>query len=490
MEYNNPLCYLFQTPMGKYVYDTNRNAIINICDVTYEFLKKIQQEKICNTDQVPYEVGVLQQEGFLSNNRVKKIEHSLTGYLEDILDNKLQTLTLQVTQQCNLRCEYCPYSGTYTNRRHSNKTMSWEMAQKGIDFLINHSQNSKILNLSFYGGEPLLEYKLIRKCIEYIKRKAEGKKTTYNITTNATLLNDEHIAFFSANNVSLTVSLDGPKEIHDKHRKFAGSGEGTFDVIVKKMKDFKEKFPEYYSNINFNCVLDPQNDITCVNEFLAKDDLLKDSFVNANFISADNLDEKKRKELLAQTYSYKLEYELFKMFLSKLGRYDKGNVSKIAEASFETIKNSLFSMRNMANKLPEVFHHGGVCVPGTRKLFMDIQGNLFPCEKCSETSPVMKIGTVDDGFDINSAEKLLNIGKISADRCKNCWAIRLCNLCAVAVDDGTQLSSNKKKEACNEFMNAQKEWFLYYCMLKEFGYDFDDIKIVSISKKEYGIDGV
>lgn len=77
-------------------------------------------------------------------------------------------------------------------------------------------------------------------------------------------------------------------------------------------------------------------------------------------------------------------------------------------------------MRNLANRLPEVFHHGGVCVPGTRKLFMDIQGNLFPCEKCSETSPVMKIGNVEEGFYIKHVEQLLNIGKLSEERCKNC----------------------------------------------------------------------
>lgn len=440
-------------------------------------------EDITQLDDIPAEVQIMLQEGFLSNNRVETIEHSLTNYLSDILDNKLQTLTLQVTQQCNLRCEYCVYSGSYTTRRHSDKVMDFLTAKKGIDFLISHSQNSKLLNLGFYGGEPLLEFDLIKKCIKYIQEKAEGKKLTYNITSNATLLNENHIAFFAENGVALTISLDGPKDIHNKNRKFAVSGKGTFDVIIEKMKMVKEKFPEYYSKINFNCVLDPRSDISCVNEFWAKDELLKDAFVNANFISTENMPDGKRKELLVQTYSYKFEYEMFKMFLSKLGRYKKEKVSKIAEASFESIKNSLFTMRNMAAQLPKEFHHGGVCIPGTRKLFMDIQGNLFPCEKCSETSPIMKLGTVDEGFYIDKVEQLLNIGKLSEDRCKNCWAIRLCNICAVSVDDGEGLSHKKKQRACNNFTQAQLEWFLYYCMLKEFGYDYDNIQIVSFMNK-------
>ncbi|MBD5543345.1 MAG: radical SAM protein [Lachnospiraceae bacterium] len=239
-------------------------------------------EDITKLDDIPAKVQIMLQEGFLSNNRVEMIGYSLTNYLSDILDNKIQTLTLQVTQQCNLRCEYCIYFGSYTTRRHSNKVMDFLTAKKGIDFLISHSQNSKLLNLGFYGGELSLEFDLIKEFIKYIQEKAEGKKITYNITSNATLLNKDHIAFFAENDVALTISLDGPKDIHNKNRKFAVSWKGTFDVIVEKMKIVKEKFPEYYSRINFNCMLDPRSDISCVNEFWAKDELLKDSFVNAN----------------------------------------------------------------------------------------------------------------------------------------------------------------------------------------------------------------
>lgn len=285
------------------------------------------------------------------------------------------------------------------------------------------------------------------------------KKLTYNITSNATILNEKHVAYFDENDVALTISLDGPKDIHNRNRKFAVSGKGTFDVIVEKIKMIKEKFPKYYNKINFNCVLDPRSDISCVDEFWAKDELLKDAFVNANFISTENMSEDKKKELLVQTYSYKFEYAMFKMFLSKLGRYSKEKVSKIAEASFESIKTSLFTMRNMAEQFPKEFHHGGVCVPGTRKLFMDTQGNLFPCEKCSETSAIMKLGTIEEGFYIDKVKQLLNIGKLSEVRCKNCWAIRLCNICAVSVDDGEGLSQKKKHRACTSFLQAQLEWF-------------------------------
>lgn len=88
----------------------------------------------------------------------------MTELLDDILDVNIESINLQVTQNCNLRCEYCPYTGNfYNNRRHTNKSMSFELVKRGIDFLYNHSMNCEVVNVAFYGGEPLLEFELIKK---------------------------------------------------------------------------------------------------------------------------------------------------------------------------------------------------------------------------------------------------------------------------------------------------------------------------------------
>ena len=84
-----------------------------------------------------------------------------------------------MTQQCNLRCEYCAYSGIYDNRTHSNKRMSFETAKKSIDFFLDHSRDSESIAFGFYGGEPLLEASLIEKCIDYINKNVEGKEVNY-----------------------------------------------------------------------------------------------------------------------------------------------------------------------------------------------------------------------------------------------------------------------------------------------------------------------
>ena len=150
---------------------------------------------------------------------------------------------LQVTQNCNLRCEYCVYSGSYINRVHTNKRMSFETAVKTIDFLAAHSLNCNEVSIGFYGGEPLLEIELIKKAVSYAKEVFGEKKVNFNMTTNATLLNMDIADFLVQNDFNITISLDGPRNIHNKNRIFANSNKGTFDLIMENIALIREKYP-------------------------------------------------------------------------------------------------------------------------------------------------------------------------------------------------------------------------------------------------------
>lgn len=168
-------------------------------------------------------------------NVVEKIEHPGTEIIEHYIKTRIQQLTLQVTQQCNLRCDYCAYSGIYDrNRIHSKLRMSFETAKKAIDFFLERSVERLDIFVSFYGGEPLLEFELIKQCVEYINNQAEGKRINYIMITNGTLLSDKVVDYLVENNFALSVSLDGSKE-HDVNRKFV-NGEGSFDTIINNIK--------------------------------------------------------------------------------------------------------------------------------------------------------------------------------------------------------------------------------------------------------------
>ena len=155
--------HLFKTYKNKYLYDVNTNALMLVSDECFEQIVKYNDTGIVNDA-----VKKLQGQGYLRKRNNFIMENPETDGLKYSLENDLGTMALQVTQNCNLRCKYCVYSGNYENREHSSLRMSRETAYKAIDYLVEHSANSENLHLGFYGGEPLLEFELIKDCVEYI----------------------------------------------------------------------------------------------------------------------------------------------------------------------------------------------------------------------------------------------------------------------------------------------------------------------------------
>ena len=139
-------------------------------------------------------IGAIHSEcGYLSSANVKQIEHPLSNLSEHLLARGLEKMTLQVTQNCNLRCKYCIYSevSNLSQRSHNENAMSFETAKNAIDFFGVHSRDKKQVAIGFYGGEPLLEFQLIKDAVSYAKKIFEGKDLSFHITTNATLMTDE-----------------------------------------------------------------------------------------------------------------------------------------------------------------------------------------------------------------------------------------------------------------------------------------------------------
>ena len=465
--------HLFKTPGGYYLYDVNTNSILNVKKSVYDSLKESNANTnvIMRMDNDICEIKGMKERGFLSEKRIKVVSHSATETLKYHLNNKLKLLILQVTQQCNLRCGYCVYSGNYFNRGHSNKRMDFDTAKKGIDFLIHNSRDTDSIGIGFYGGEPLLEFDLMKKCINYALSAAEGKDVTFNFTTNGTLLSKEIIEFLSLYNINIIISLDGPVEIHDKNRKFASNGCGTFNTINQNLQMIKKDYPEFLNKILFNIVLDKESDFSCINQFFTDYETIKDSMLMVSELAAHYA---KSTNKSSEEYNVKIGYEKFKLLLSKVNRLDKELVSKLIESHYDVVKKISLGERNINQELPDKAHHSGPCIPGAQRLFIDVDGKFYPCEKVSELSKNMCIGHIDRGFDIERVEKLLNIGQITSEECKNCWALRFCTICATVIDDTNQLSADTKRSLCKRVREVQEEYFKDYCTLIEFGHSFDD----------------
>lgn len=174
---HKPFIHCFKTAKEYYVYDVNTDKIIQVSFETYNFLENnIWDEK------AEREIEKLINEGYLKRTRVEEVKHFATDFLESYLENRMNQLVLQVTQKCNLRCSYCVYSGDYKNRNHSQKEMSWETAKEAVDYLYGHSMSSEDIYISFYGGEPLLMFRLIKEVVEYVKREYCQRTVHFNLT--------------------------------------------------------------------------------------------------------------------------------------------------------------------------------------------------------------------------------------------------------------------------------------------------------------------
>ena len=154
----------------------------------------------------------------------------------------LTTAVLNVTNQCNLSCGYCyEYSEDKivdTTNGAQPKFMSEKTARESIDLLFRESGDNQVVHVSFFGGETLMNYPVLRKVVPYALEQAEehGKRVEFNLTTNATLLTTEMIGFLADHDISVTVSIDGPREMQNRFRVFR-DGSGSYDVLLPRVKE-------------------------------------------------------------------------------------------------------------------------------------------------------------------------------------------------------------------------------------------------------------
>ena len=212
-----------------YAYDTGSGALHECDEATARVLSgepaEISDEELKSTLA---DIEGLREAGLLYAEEPKTAP---------VKSNEVKALCLHICHDCNLRCRYCfADEGAYHNVR---EMMSLETAKAAIDFLIRESGGRKVLEVDFFGGEPLMNLGVIKETVAYAKAEAakRGKRFLFTTTTNGLLLDDDAIAFLNAEMENVVLSLDGRKEVHDAVRKTV-SGKGSFDAVIEKIKKF------------------------------------------------------------------------------------------------------------------------------------------------------------------------------------------------------------------------------------------------------------
>lgn len=479
-----PIILRFEIPPNRFfIYDALTNMFFEVDNVIYDIL---EHYKILSDDEIIKKLGekyspqeleksfkiITEQEekqGLFSEKRLSGMSyyHSEEHSFYDGYKDKCNQLILEITQRCNFRCKYCVYSGLYAYQRmHDTAEMTWETAKAAVDWFIEASKYQDDRAITFYGGEPLLKFDLIKKVIEYVKQK--GWKASYSFTTNASLLSNlETVDYLAKNNVGLLISLDGPPEVHDKYRVFA-DGEPSHAFIMKNLRKIHELYPEYYStSVNCTATIAYNSDFPKVYDFFKKDHGFPLRLQGASQVDAADTDFYKvyGENKADEENTYSLLFNKYCNMLTKKTPEDpeiKDDSSKILNALFDS--NFIYIHRRCMKKHNKM-HMNGCCVPGQRRVFVEVNGNMHPCEKVGNKYP---LGNVNEGgFDMNNVKSFLETYvNLSVDDCRECPAQNLCQLCFRAAMKSGIMTHDRKKESCELYLKSFKQNLYNYILIK------------------------
>lgn len=425
-------CFSFDNDY--YLYDVTSGSLHKCDALTVQVINKMQglpydfggvEESVIS--EIESEINELKAEGLLMKEDVNvappKSEH-------------VKALCLHICHDCNLRCKYC-FAGTGDYKGH-REFMSEEVALKAVDFLIENSGNRKILEMDFFGGEPLLNFDVVKRTVEYANEKASalGKKFLFTMTTNGVLLRGEIADWLNENMENVVLSLDGRQEIHDDVRKTV-NGKGSFEVIIQNFKDFVAKRGDksYY---------------------------IRGTFTNKNLDFA--------KDVLFMADSGFKEISLEPVVL------EKGHELAITEEMLPEIKEEYkrlareYIKRRKEGKGFHFFHftidlEGGPCLAkrvnacgaGNEYFSVTPVGDIYPCHQFAD-KPEFYMGNVFEGkINEEIRAKFKNSSLFTREGCEDCFARYHCSGGCAANNYVFNGDINKPYKQTCEMLKARTE---------------------------------
>jgi len=317
----------------------------------------------------------------------------------------VKSLCLLVAHDCNLRCKYC-FAGT-GDFGHDRGLMSNEVGEAAVEYIISHSGKRKNCEIDFFGGEPLMNMPVVKHVVSYVRKREQetGKVFKLTLTTNGILLNDETIAYLNDNKISLVLSLDGRKEVHDRMRPNIG-GKGSYDQALKNFQKTvrSRNGQDYYLRGTFTAynpdftadVLDMADqgfDILSVEPVVAKDE-------DYAFTDKD----------LPQLFA---EYD--KLTQVYLNRRREGN-------------GFFFFHFNMdLSNGPCVAKRLSGCGAGHEYYAVASNGDMYPCHQFVGREKYL-LGTIFEGVQKKDMPAYFrNSHVLNKEKCRDCWARFFCS---------------------------------------------------------------
>lgn len=324
---------------------------------------------------------------------------------------------IALTEQCNLRCSYCCYSGEYAgNHRHSSLSLCEGDVDQIYSFIQRMTAN-KPIRICFYGGEPLTQYAMVQYAVERGKL-LWGDRVTYSVSTNGTLLTEDRITWLVENGVEIAISIDGTESFHDRHR-VDTNGCGSFRKVYHALSYLHAHVFEQEPKIVLLMTLPSVSDIETIAKEWQEDDLLRD--YPPTYISG--LTPNFSKGVAEEEWE-----ELRSVYLHLIDVYQQHPNWVVLQTFFD-------EMIEIWKNRP-IFKVDGetpmsTCMPVNTKLYIDSRMQIAVCEKINDQ---FRIGTIEHGIDWQKANNFSKTYYRKREkRCAQCPVVRFCGQCLTAM---------------------------------------------------------
>lgn len=320
-------------------------------------------------------------------------------------ENIIKAMCLHVSHDCDLRCRYCfAGQGDFSGDR---SLMDLETGKRALDFLVENSGNRKNLEVDFFGGEPLLNFDVVKELTLYGSElnKKHDKNIRFTITTNGLRLDDEKIDFINEHMSNVVMSLDGRREINDLMRPTVNE-KGSFDIIVPKFKKLisKRGDKDYYIRGTFTA-----NNLDFSNDAL--------EFYNQGFkkISIEPV-------VTDESQPYALREEHLETILKEYEEFSKAYMEINEDDDF-----LFFHFLIDLNDGPCLAKRSVGCGAGAEYISVTPEGDIYPCHQFVGDHDFL-MGNLNDGITkIELREKFKNSNVFTKEDCKSCWAKFYCS---------------------------------------------------------------
>ena len=398
------------------VLDVNSGAVHVVDDLVYDVIELLDAGKtegeVKELLQEKYKAADLEE----ALEECRQLKEDGVLFTEDIYENAImdfkarptvvKALCLHIAHDCNLACRYCfAEEGEYHGRR---ALMSFEVGKKALDFLIANSGNRRNLEVDFFGGEPLMNWQVVKDLVAYGREqeKLHNKKFRFTLTTNGVLLNDEVMEFCNREMANVVLSIDGRKEVHDYMRPFR-SGKGSYDLILPKFQKFADSREQknYYvrgtftrSNLDFS------------------EDVLHLADLGFKQISVEPV-------VAQESEDYALREEDLPKIFEEYDKLAREMVRREKEGKGFTFFHFMMDLTGG----PCVYKRLSGCGSGTEYLAVTPWGDFYPCHQFVGQEEYL-MGNVYEGIkrtDIVDEFKCCNV--YTKEKCRSCFARFYCS---------------------------------------------------------------